>query len=121
MKTPEKIALAASIVVATSLASQVTAPSVSFADEVASDCIEESIDLDVQVGDAISTDTPIQGVEKYSHDEGALVPTGDSEVSGFGGVEENVSCDSSDDVNADTLDGVESNDDDSPPWGRFLL
>ena len=114
MKTPEKIALAASIVVATSLASQVTAPSVSFADEVASDCIEESIDLDVQAGDAISADTPIQGVEKYSHDGGALVPTGDSEVSGFGGVEEDVSCDSSDDVNADTLDDVESNDDDRP-------
>lgn len=115
MKAPEKIALAASLVVASSLASQVTVPSVSFAEEIVSDSIEESTDLGAQGESAFSADIPIQGAGNCPSEDGVSFPIGDSgsEASGFGGIEEEILSDSANDVGPGMMDDAEALDDES--------
>ena len=63
MRAPEKIAVAASLALATSLASQVGAPSVASAEEICPDCVQESTECDSLEEERDILEDPLQDSE----------------------------------------------------------
>ncbi|WP_075280006.1 CotH kinase family protein [Thermophilibacter provencensis] len=63
MRAPEKIAVAASLALATSLASQMGAPSVASAEEICPDCVQESTECDSLEEERDILEDPLQDSE----------------------------------------------------------